>query len=34
VPDIAYHVLIVIVLISGLVVAARTPKGRHNESAR
>ena len=27
VPDIAYYVLIVIVLISGLVVAARAPKG-------
>jgi hypothetical protein len=27
VPDIAYHVLIVIVLTSGLVVAARAPKG-------
>jgi dolichyl-phosphate-mannose--protein O-mannosyl transferase len=27
VPDVAYHVLIVIVLISGLVVAARSPKG-------
>jgi hypothetical protein len=27
VPDVAYHVFIVIVLISGLVVAARPPKG-------
>ena len=27
VPDIAYHVLIVIVLVSGLVVAARAPTG-------
>jgi hypothetical protein len=28
VPDITYHVLIVIVLISGLAVAARAPKAR------
>jgi hypothetical protein len=27
VPDVAYHALIVIVLLSGLVVAARSPKG-------
>jgi len=27
VPDVAYHAIIVIVLLSGLVVAARSPKG-------
>jgi hypothetical protein len=26
-PDVAYHAIIVIVLLSGLVVAARSPKG-------